>query len=563
MATQAPFDSSSKQDDPLCLEDTRTDVLKEIRAWIYGQEESCIFWLSGMAGTGKSTIARTISRELSERGALGASFFFVRGGGDVAHAGLFFTSIARQLVVTHPALKQYLSEAVRNQPDIASKSRKDQWTKLIVEPLAKAQLTPQRPLLVIVVDALDECDNDNDMKGIVALLAQAKDIASVRTRIVLTSRPETPMLRGFRKLPQILHRDLLLHDVPKDVVNGDICLFFYSQFEEVKQEQEWLAEDWPGVGVINQLVHMSDGLFIFAATVCRFVSNEERMAEDALSLFVSGGSSERSPLQGSVDEAESGNTAILDTMYRQIMAQSLRQDVGPTSGRAAKLVRDTIGAIAALSEPLPVSTLARLLCVREGDILFRLRRLHSVVRMPAAGDAPVRLFHESFREFLFDLRRCGSVDFHVDREVIHSQLLQCCISSMESTLQRNICRLEHSGILVDEIDRAIVDANIPMHVQYACRYWAYHFRQTNGSTTNVFEFLWKHLLNWFEAMSLMGRLVDCVQILIEIQDSISVSHKGSSTMSSTLTRCRMERKICGSLFKMPRDLFSSVSGALS
>lgn len=101
-ATQAPFDASDKQRDPLCLEGTRTEVLKRIRAWLYGNSESCILWLNGMAGTGKSTIARTMARELHDRGHLGASFFFSRGKGDVAHAGLFFCSLAKQLALSGP-----------------------------------------------------------------------------------------------------------------------------------------------------------------------------------------------------------------------------------------------------------------------------------------------------------------------------------------------------------------------------------------------------------------------------------------------------------------------------
>jgi hypothetical protein len=223
-----------------------------------------------MAGTGKSTIARTISREFSNRGNLGASFFFVKGGGDVAHVGMFFTSIAKQLAIARPSVKQFISEAVQAQSDITSKSRNDQWTKLIAQPLGKIPLDPQHPVLVIVVDALDECDNDNDMKGIVAALAQAQDVASVKLRIIVTSRPETSIRLGFKKMPEILHRDLLLHEQPREVVDADICLFFYREFEDTK-EVHGLPDDWPSVDIVNQLVQLSAGLFIFAATVCRFI----------------------------------------------------------------------------------------------------------------------------------------------------------------------------------------------------------------------------------------------------------------------------------------------------
>lgn len=65
---------------PTCLPDTRVDVLREIFDWADRQDNRCIFWLNGLAGTRKSTIARTIARKYSEEH-LGASFFFSRGGG--------------------------------------------------------------------------------------------------------------------------------------------------------------------------------------------------------------------------------------------------------------------------------------------------------------------------------------------------------------------------------------------------------------------------------------------------------------------------------------------------
>jgi hypothetical protein len=81
-AAQAVFNSSDTQHDPLCLPDTRIDVLEQIRAWADGTNKKCIFWLNGFAGTGKSTIARTIARKYYDQNRLGGSFFFSRGGGD-------------------------------------------------------------------------------------------------------------------------------------------------------------------------------------------------------------------------------------------------------------------------------------------------------------------------------------------------------------------------------------------------------------------------------------------------------------------------------------------------
>ncbi|KAK4900753.1 hypothetical protein LTR49_027387 [Elasticomyces elasticus] len=166
------------------------------------------------------------------------------------------------------ALKRHVADAVREQPDIASKMRRGQWTALIAKPLQQIEPGDQGAVIVIVVDALDECENDQDISGLITLLSGVKDITNIRLRIIVTSRPQTPIRLAFRKIPGILHRDLLLHN-----------------FEDVKLAQEWLPVYWPTIDSVNQLVRISEGLFIFAATVCLFVADEPH-TEDALELFI-------------------------------------------------------------------------------------------------------------------------------------------------------------------------------------------------------------------------------------------------------------------------------------
>ena len=92
-AADAPF-NAYKQHASTCLPYTRVDLLQEIYDWADGQDERCIFWLNGLAGTGKSTIARTVAHRYFGQKRLGASFFFSKSGGDVSHASKFFTSFA-------------------------------------------------------------------------------------------------------------------------------------------------------------------------------------------------------------------------------------------------------------------------------------------------------------------------------------------------------------------------------------------------------------------------------------------------------------------------------------
>jgi hypothetical protein len=62
----------------------------------------------------------------------------VRGSGDLSHTDMFFASIAYQLAIQLPNVKQHIVEAVQQQSDIATKSRAEQWRQLIAQPLEKA-----------------------------------------------------------------------------------------------------------------------------------------------------------------------------------------------------------------------------------------------------------------------------------------------------------------------------------------------------------------------------------------------------------------------------------------
>jgi hypothetical protein len=206
-----------------------------------------------LAGTGKSTIARTVARTYFDRKRLGASFFFSRGGRDVGDAKKFVTSIAFQLASRVPSLGQYICEAIQERRDIISQSLRDQWQQLVLRPLSKLNETGGRSSYIIVVDALDECDNNKNVKIIIDLFAEAQSLKTVRLRVFLTSRPEIPIRYGFRQLPDAEHQKFVLHNIPQSIVGHDISVFFKHNFELIAREH-YLHVGWPGEQVVEQLV---------------------------------------------------------------------------------------------------------------------------------------------------------------------------------------------------------------------------------------------------------------------------------------------------------------------
>ena len=75
--------------------------------------------------------------------------------------------------------------------NIASQGLRNQWKELIVQPLSK--LNDQRPKLNLIIDALDECENQEDIKLILQLFVEMKNFAAMNFGVFVTSRPATPI----------------------------------------------------------------------------------------------------------------------------------------------------------------------------------------------------------------------------------------------------------------------------------------------------------------------------------------------------------------------------------
>jgi hypothetical protein len=480
-----------------------------------------------MAGTGKSTIARTVARQCYERGCLGASFFFSRDRADVSHADMFFTSIAVQLASGSTHLRSVICEAIRAHSDIASQGPRDQWTQLLLQPLSRLKANSVSSPLIIVIDALDECDGDNDIRRIIQLLAEAENLGTTRLRVFLTSRPETPIRLGFRDIRGILHRDLVLDYISRTTVDHDISVFFRKSFREIRDDYEDLPADWPGDETLAFLVQRADGLFIYAATVCRFIKGDEQWPpHDLLELVISSGGHPGLPGQGHSAPSKPP-TFELDKMYLQIVRHLFRKVLDERDKlKLSQIFKQVIGSIVILSEPLSPTALAGLLGLRKELINQRLRHVRSVIHVPESPGLPIRLLHPSFRDFLIDEQRCCDKDFWVDEKMAHEALAQNCLKLMDTCLKRDICDLHAPGALTSEVDRSRIEECLPPEVQYACLYWVQHLQKSGAQlhdNDQVHSFLQRHFLHWLEALSLMQSLSGGVVMIRTLGNLLAVS----------------------------------------
>ncbi|KAJ5211729.1 NACHT and WD40 domain protein [Penicillium cinerascens] len=504
IALGAELDSYMDQHEDECLPGTRTELRRQIAAWAVSPQGKCIFWLNGMAGTGKSTISRTVAKSLKQAKVLGASFFFKRGEGDRGNAAKLFPTIARQLVVSLPQLIPGIQKAINDDPSLGTRSLKEQFDKLLLQPLLSLEhSTEQIPTTVIVLDALDECEGDNDIRVILQVLPRLRELSAVHLRIFLTSRPDLPIRLGFSGIGHQVYQDLVLHDIPEAITEHDISLFLNWQLLQIRNERS-LPVDWPGDTDTQALVTLSVPLFIFAATVCRVFEDPQWDPVDSLTEILTH-RREGSQLNGT---------------YLPVLNRIINNQDGKRRMQLIQEFREVVGSIVMLESPLSITSLSRLIGVSERMIELRLNSLHSVIRIPEDKTKPIRPFHLSFRDFLLDPETRKKTDLWVDEKEIHQRLAIQCLSVCNN-LKQNICGLPSDGIRRVEIDPSTINHCLTPELQYSCRYWAYHLVRSSDLDTVIhlaLLFLQRHFLHWVEAMSLLG-------LMSEVARIISLLHK--------------------------------------
>ncbi|KIL90265.1 hypothetical protein FAVG1_05995 [Fusarium avenaceum] len=496
IAAEAAFNSLNNQHEPTCLSNTRSELLEDIAEWAGTADDKCIFWLNGIAGTGKSTIARTVARNFYDRGILGASFFFSRGGGDLGNANRLVTTLARQLANKVPAVRHYICDAISEQTDIAEHSLRDQWEQLIINPLSKLSRSSCPPTVVLILDALDECDSEKDIRVILRVLATARTLNGMSLRIFITSRPEIPIRHGFAMIPDVERQVFVLHEISPDVVDRDLSLYFRDSFSVIREERGY-ADDWPDGGTIKRLVDNSCGLFIWASTACRFIREGRRLASKRISTLLNGHRSGAGPEQQ------------LDQIYTSVLQDSIQQDYNEKEKvELYEILREVLGSIVILSSPLSMQSLANLLSMPLREVQDTLADLHTIFNIPRQPSRPIRLHHPTFRDFLLDKTRCRDPDLWVDEKEAHKTLADSCIALMSKKLKTNICGLGSPGTLVKDVNPGHVSRCISPELQYACVYWAQHYQKSGARLTDgdrVHRFLEEHLLHWLEAINLIGK----------------------------------------------------------
>jgi len=441
---------------------TRVQILRDINSWIKNFEAPSIFWVTGMAGSGKTAINQTVCKQANEDPAivLGGSFFCSRSAGLVTRRDVrcVIPTLAQILARQSATFSQALANELNRDPDVLHKEVAIQVKQLLHNPLLALQ-DSTIPIL-FVIDGLDECsglstaeemleDSESDRvvsEMLEALVAFSRLLPKLPVKFMLTSRPETH-IRETSISSRTFSEVLLLHTISKKQVTADIYLYITDKISRSTQLRAWFTE-----ADADLLAKLCDGLFIVATTALHYVlgAGTRRATAQFETL-----------LNKSQDGLLPGAVAALESIYFLVLDSAASFDGLP-------VMMQLLAALLSARMTLSVAALADLLDMPIVNVRAVLSRLHAVVHVPEDDcEAGLCTLHASFGDYLI-----GQAPSHIRiaSHFGHTILSEACLQVMLRRLHFNISQSRSSY----EWNSKTRPEAITLSLEYACLHWIYH-----------------------------------------------------------------------------------------
>ena len=481
-----------------CMEGTREFILDQIISWVNngpGQEDvnqSTPYWIYGLPGIGKTSLAHSICKKMDERNQFAGAFFCQRDDTNSSEPRNILPTLLYQLAKTSSPFRSVVTEYLHKKQHIAPQSMQD---TLFLEFIRSILRHSNPDTLVVVIDALDECGNIQSRADILKVLIEAAALAPW-LKIIITSRPEVDIIRSLGTAAK--------YDLGTDqAATADLRTFARRQFNSVASAYR-LANPWPEESLLNRVILRANGLFIFIKTFVLVLEKCED-PEESLKEF----------LQGSA-------TAGLESLYK------LYSSILKAHSHFAGFWRMIAVITTAQYRPLREGPIAELAEVKRNLIEKWADELSSLLYRDEGANGAIRVRHLSISDF-FASNRC---DYQVNLRTAHMQQGIACLQTMVKQLSFNICKLEDSRLANTDIKDlpSRIKQNISEPLQYSSLYWSTHLRSTPnemqrndvlGSLKEFFEGCYP--LFWIEALSIMGMVSVGAPSLREVIPLVKVS----------------------------------------
>jgi hypothetical protein len=405
-----------------CIPGTRTEVLQEILTWAKDTSAECapIFWLNGLAGTGKTTIAYTVCQTLQKEGRLGASFFCSRQEDDTRKERFIVPTIVHQLA-SHSSS---FARALRGVSPLSARSLFGQIPDMLVKPWGRVLLVRAciASPLVIVLDDIDGVieENPSFLNMLLDAIQQTQLIngknvgALFGLKFLITSRPRPGIMH---KRQDIRLHEYNLHQPDSAATNIDIRQSLEAQLHEIR--------DNPLIRVISE---RAGSLFIYATAAINLAKHSNSSNPLSPSEMLN-----RLSILRSTDDALL-NVGIINDLYISILRDAF-------FGLPAEILMNRVEIFRAflITKPSPPETIAELLLVEEDTVIATFNSFYPVLYLRHGA---IHSHHSSFRNYVFGRRDSlqSALESGPSMPKIplrsqwsqHLHLANCCFRSIES-----------------------------------------------------------------------------------------------------------------------------------
>jgi len=484
-----------------CTPGTRVKILKDISKWANDSSPQSprVFWLTGQAGSGKTTIAYTITKRFGNANTLGGNFLCSRQFEETREGTRIIPTIAYQLT---RKCKPYAGALHNAQNfDAVHQDVSTQLRDLLIGPWQlwqQSTLNPHLPPYLIVIDALDEIKDGGGSAFLQELLTVIDEYDLRGFKFLVTSRPDPEVVTLCESFTS--EAVCWLQAVPIEETELDIKTYLETKLPMLASRE------------LAGLVKQADGLFVYAATAVKYLTPHRSItaAEQTKMLkhLIS-----KSHKPASMNDA----TVLIDTLYRQIMVDAFSKFKDEFLACRLRILYTFL----CTAERTSTSVAAGLVAEGGDDVAMAVvKELHAVL---CTQDDRVYWYHASFPDFIFDPTRSNfnNVAFWCNEPAHHKLLAESCFRVMKSGLRFNMGDIQSSFLLDSDNAEALsekVNNNISAVLRYSTRHWTHHLPSpelVNADNLLIYisEFLEIRVLFWIEVMNLLELRNHCTSIL--------------------------------------------------
>ncbi|KAF8341345.1 uncharacterized protein EI90DRAFT_3033606 [Cantharellus anzutake] len=432
-------------------------------AWCHNTRESGnrVMLLTAVAGAGKTSIAHTIAERCTKEHALLLGFFFKAG--EQSQPDCLFSGMARALAKRDQVYRSSIISTLQDDPTLSTAPFAMQFTRLVAPPLLHKPPLSDRPM-VVIIDALDECDEE-----------AFEPLANIL-------REEVP------KLPS----SIKFIDLSDDANVQDCATFIRSQLQTLKNWHPDIRHKLENEEkAVEGILERAGGLFIWISTIFRYM---RKASKDPMRI-----------LEGLLGTGTKGSTVsaegMMDRLYTSILKKCSWEDEDFAHDYPV-----VIGAIFVAQQPLCVPSWDAILSpFLKSSVRCTLAELAPLLSGLEDSHVPIRILHQSFRDFILDRIDPQSIGLHcspVDVKRENARIALRCAKILNEDLSSS----EGLG-LIEDLDREDELPRIPPeklseHLHYACRYIVHHLsgvqERSQELDKSVCIFLSQQATRWVE-----------------------------------------------------------------